>query len=186
MAKNNSGAVSVGKPKAEGAVWVAPIGTTLPTNATAALDEAFTCLGYVSEDGLKNGVQSDSEAFKAWGGQTVLTATKEYAETFTFALLQNDEDAMKFIYGDSNVTGSISAGTLKVAHNAKPRGRFALVAEVLLTGGHVKRIVVAEAEITEQSDIEYKHDQLITYEVTVSAYPDETGNTAVEYLGKVA
>ena len=39
--------VSVGKPKVSGAVHWAPLGTSLPTSATAALNAAFVELGYV-------------------------------------------------------------------------------------------------------------------------------------------
>lgn len=46
---NTASYVSTGKPGVAGGVWVAPLGTTLPTDATTALDTTkFTCLGYVS------------------------------------------------------------------------------------------------------------------------------------------
>ena len=46
--------VSAGKPAVGGAVFVAPTGTTLPTDATTALGSAFKALGYCSDDGLTN------------------------------------------------------------------------------------------------------------------------------------
>ena len=42
--------VTTGKPKTGGAVFRAPLGTALPTDAKTALDEAFKNLGYCSED----------------------------------------------------------------------------------------------------------------------------------------
>ena len=45
--------VTAAKPKIGGAVYSAPLGTTLPKDATTALDKAFKALGYISEDGLK-------------------------------------------------------------------------------------------------------------------------------------
>lgn len=185
MAKNNASAVSVGKPKAEGAVFIAPAGTAAPTDAVTALAPTFKCLGYVSEDGLTNAVKAESESFVAWGGDVVLSAPKGYEESFEFALLQNDEEVFKFIYGENNVSGTIAENNLKILHNAKPGGRFVMVFEVLLTGGYVKRIVLPVAEITERSDVEYKHDSLIEYKIKVSTYPDENGNNVTEYIGKV-
>ena len=61
------------KPKTTGAIWVAPVGSTLPTDATTALDAAFKCLGYASEDGVTNANSPDTDTVKAWGGDTVLT-----------------------------------------------------------------------------------------------------------------
>ena len=46
----NTQNVTYGKPKVGGAVHVAPLETTLPTDATTALDAAFKSLGYISED----------------------------------------------------------------------------------------------------------------------------------------
>ena len=42
--------VSAAKPKVGGAVWRAPLGTPLPTDAKSALNEAFESLGYISSE----------------------------------------------------------------------------------------------------------------------------------------
>lgn len=56
----DSSKVSFGKPKATGAVFIAPAGTGLPTDATTPLTEAFKNLGYVSEDGLVESIETDT------------------------------------------------------------------------------------------------------------------------------
>ena len=44
--------IAAPSPKVTGGVLVAPLGTTLPTDATTALDPAFITLGRVSVDGV--------------------------------------------------------------------------------------------------------------------------------------
>ena len=48
--------VTVSKPKVGGAVWRAPLGTTLPTDATTALDKAFKSLPSEHNPHEMNGV----------------------------------------------------------------------------------------------------------------------------------
>ena len=79
--------VSAGKPKVAGAVYRAPLGTTLPTDATTALPTAFVDMGYISEDGVTNSNSPETEKIRAWGGQTVLIVSTEKPDTFAITFL---------------------------------------------------------------------------------------------------
>ena len=46
--KNNASNVTAAKPKIGGAIYMAPTGTELPTDAETALNAAFVNLGFVS------------------------------------------------------------------------------------------------------------------------------------------
>ncbi len=72
--------VAAGKPKVGGAIFRAPLGTTLPTNATGTLDAEFKELGYASEDGVTNANSAESDTIQAWGGDAVLTVQTSKSE----------------------------------------------------------------------------------------------------------
>ncbi len=181
---NDSTKVSFGKPKSTGAVFVAPAGTTVPTNATTALNVAFKSMGYVSEDGLVNSVSTDTEQVNAWGGDLVLVGQTNYMETFTVNLLETNAEALKVYYGDSNVT--VSGSDITVTANSTMLPTVVVVFELVLTGGRIKRIVVPSAQLVDRSgDITYTDGDAITYPVMFQAYPDASGNSHTEYIAVV-
>ena len=171
--------VSTGKPKIGGAIYRAPFGTTLPTDATTALDAAFKNLGYVSEDGLVNSNTAETESIKAWGGDIVADLQTEKPDTFTATFIEAmNEDVLKATYGDDNVSGTLATG-MTIKANSKVLPVASWVVDMIL-GEHLKRIVIARGQVTEVGDIEYKDDTVIGYPLTISAYPGGWANTSDE------
>lgn len=179
---NDADNVSFGKPKATGAVYVAPAGTILPTTAWEALDAAFEGMGYVSEDGLVNSVESDTEEVNAWGGDLVLVGQTTFKEMFTVNLIETNEEALKVYYGEDNVTVE-GDGSITVRQTSEMLPNVVVVFELVLTGGRIKRIVVPNAQIADRSgEITYVDGEAITYPAMFVAYPDANGQTHTEYI----
>lgn len=173
--------VTAGKPAAGGAIYRAPLGTTLPTDATTALDAAFVSLGFCSDDGLTNSNSPESDNVKAWGGKNVLALQTDKPDTFQFKLIEVlNPNVLKAIYGDDNVTGTLSTG-ITVKANADEPEEACWVVEMVMRDGAVTRKVLPDAKVTELGDIVYKDDEVTGYEVTLLAMPDATGQTHYEY-----
>lgn len=189
MAEQNSALVTAAKPQKGGAFFAAPLNTPIPADATTELSTAFVKLGYLSEDGFENPIETESSDLKAFGGDVVLTQQTGYKETFKTKLLQSlDPDVLREVFGQENVTQAGGADTpITVRHNSKILPRRVLVFEVLLTGGLVKRIVIPEGQLTERGSTVYKDGEAVGYEVTFAAYPSVKidGDCAREYIAKV-
>lgn len=171
---NDKSNITIGLPKPGGAIYWAPAGTTLPSDATTALGAPFLNLGYVTEDGLTASLAEDGDDIKVWGPETVGRSHTGYARTYTFNLLETSKvDALKFVYGDGNV--SESGGAITIDETGEPLPRGVLVCETLQnnssTTPRYKRQILPDAQFTDRSgDNVYNNSDPVNYPVTVTAY----------------
>lgn len=178
---NNEAYVTAGKPRIAGAVYRAPAGTTLPTDAKTTLTSAFKCLGFVSEDGVSNPLNLTVDGIKEWGGAVVLNTVSEMKDQFKFKLIEflNDE-GKKWVYGDDNVTGTLGT-KLEVKVGDINAESCVLVIDIILKGDYLHRIVVPYAYIAGLGDIVYKANEVVGYDITVTGIKDSAGYSHYEY-----
>lgn len=182
--------VTTGKPNPAGAMWWAPLGTTLPTDATTALDNAFLPLGYVSSDGLTNADNITTETIRAWGGDVVDNPQTEHTDTMKAKFIEIlNLNVLKMVYGPDNVSGTLATGiTLRSNNNERPAGVF--VCDMALRDGAKKRIVAPNAKLSNLADISYKDNDAVGYDATLACRSGGFGgndpDTHKEYIKRAA
>lgn len=170
---------SAAKPQVGGGIWFAPSGSTLPTDASTALNSAFESLGYVSEDGVSRNISRDTNVVHAWGGDPVAVLTKGKTETFKFKLIEpSNTDVLGLTFGEAS--GALETG-ITVKSKADISTPHAYVISTILADNVHQRIAIPEGVITDIGEITYKDDDVIGFELTITAIADSNGNTAYEY-----
>lgn len=173
--------VTTGKPKTGGAIFHGALGTTLPTDAKTALNAAFKGLGYVSEDGVSFSEEIESETIKAWGGDIVLTPQTGKTFTYSMTLIEAlNSEVQKLVHGESNVSGTLSTG-MTVKGNTTELPSECYVIEQIMRGDVIKRTVIPNGKITSLGEVAYKDSEAVGYEITITASPDENGNSYYDY-----
>ncbi len=179
MADMNANEVTVGAAAATGAIFVAPKGTTLPTDASTALANTFTLLGFTSDAGVQISESSSSNNIVAWEGRTeVYNVRTEYTESVSFTPIQCNADVAKLMWGDDAVTSS--AGALTVKHHGKTLEPVVIVIETTPREGIVKRYC-GTFQLTERGQQTMDGTQVDGRQLTFNSVPDAEGYTMYEY-----
>lgn len=173
----------VGAPDIDGGVYSnAPLGTTLPTSATEALDPAFVDHGAVGEDGFNVNPARESSTEKMFGGDDWIDLQTGYTETATLTLLEEDNDAVvNSVFGDENVTTTEATSSdgkqTTIYHTSK---RLPIKSHVLkaVSGEKKKLYVIERGRISTVEKTADVHSASTKYTITVTCFK---GSEAVNY-----
>lgn len=171
-----------------GYIWVAPAGTTVPTDATSDLVSAFMGLGYISEDGLTEPASLEAgDDIIAAGGDTVATGDPTFSKTWTGTCIEAlNENLLKVAYGSDNVTvkaaSTTAAGSITINEKSRELTHYVIVVDELLKDKRRRRSVMADATFLITGDITHSHSSLMNYEFTITAYPTDTAPAQTVYI----
>ncbi len=191
--ENNKDNITIGLPKPGGAVYWAPLGTDLPTNAKDSLSDAFVNLGYVTSDGLTISDAEETNEIEAWGPETVMTSQSSYGVNATFNLLETSRvTVLQFVYGKDNVKVN-EDGSLRWRNTGSQLPRGVLVVDTLQNNGgeqpRIHRHILGDCQFVDRSgDRTYNNTDAVSYPINMKAFKfkdpeDETTMTYdIEYL----
>lgn len=185
MATMDATKVGVGAAKATGAIWVAPNGTTLPTDATTTLSGTYTLLGFTSDAGVQISESVSTDKITAWEGRTtVYEPQTEYTESVSFMPIQCNGDVAKLTWGSDWVTVDGTTGAIHAKHHGGTLDPVAIVIETTPRTGIVKRYCMT-AQLTERGEATLDGTQVDGRNLTFNAVPDSNGVTMHEYTAFV-
>lgn len=186
MATMDTAQVTVGAAKATGAIFVAPKGTALPTDATTALAQAFTLLGFTSDAGVQISESSSSESITAWEGRVrVYDVRTEYTESVSFTPIQCNADVAKLTWGADHVTVAEQTGAITAQHHGETLEPVVIAIETTPRDGIVKRYC-GTFQLNERGEVTLDGTQVDGRSLTFNALADENGVTMYEYTAFTA
>ena len=163
-----------------GAVFVAAVGTTAPTDAATALGGSWTDGGYVDENGISITVNRSTTPIRDWSKAAVRNILSEFGGSIAVNFLQVDEFSAKRVFGSSNV--SVTAATTTAGELIK----VSIGAELppveawcfnMKDGDARIRVYIPNGQITDVTEMAYKPDQGHVIGGTLQCYDDGTGHS---------
>lgn len=177
---NNTDNVSSAKGVKGGYIFSAPVGTELPTDIKTDLDPAFKALGFISEDGYVETIESDSEDIVDMNGDLMDSPKTSRVESAQFTLAEIKAETLRVQYGEDNVTDA--DGIIAVKHNGDSDTTRSYVLELLLKNGRRWRKVVPKGQSSELDDLTIAVGELCARALTMKYLTDEQGNTCYDYF----
>lgn len=177
MALGDTKNVLAGIPDVSGGLWVKDLNdgdnSLGPTDNPG--DEGWVHVGFISEDGVTEANERDTEKVKAWGGDTIRVLQNDHTQTFSFSFFElGNPEVLKLIYGDDNVHVSDS-GEVDIDQNSKVLPHKKFLIEVL-DGNNKIRKYIPDGQIIETGELQMTHSAVMSVEVTVEAFADDFGN----------
>ncbi len=189
MALPSSKFIGAGTPNiaVTGGVLVGPLGTPLPTTASATPDNALKALGYVSEDGLESQGERSVETIKDWNADIIAQLQTEHSVRFGLTLYAVwDRDVLREVFGEDNVDvtaeATPSTGTLITVRETGSVLPYRSWIFDMRNDQKKLRIVLPNAKISEVTEKKFVSNELAGFTITVEAFKDDNGVKAYRYL----
>lgn len=160
----------------DGAVYLAPYGTTLPTALNEALNSSFGDLGYLTDDGWTLTLQREMMEISAWQARgPVIVRPKSRIYRVNFMALEND-DLTVLAWNDGGTYASSGTGerVYTPPDNASYE-EWSVVIDVT-DNTYEQRYVLDHCIVTENDGITYKKDDPTKFGMTLTVLGGEDGS----------
>lgn len=177
----NADNIQIVRPVVNGAAWCAGSSATLPTTASEALT-GFSTLGWLTEDGISMSINKETTDIHGFGGDVAVSIQTSHDVEFTFRPMEWNETVAKEMFGSANVTAN--AATVKVTGDTPEQKKY--VFDLRGRNNQLIRVVVPNCQITSLGEFPFKHNEPMSAEFTLKAFPDASGVKAYIYTATAA
>lgn len=166
----------------DGAAWTTDFGLAAPaaptTPATTPANTWEPC-GAVSEDGLTAGFAEEQQDIRVWGVLAAFrTITTSSIRTFQLTFVETQRDIVASIWYRKAIADLARVSNVRtIADSSTPTPDRRAWLFRSIDGNTVMQYYVPVGEVTNRADVTHNSTNAAAYQVTITAYPDELGNT---------
>lgn len=174
--------VGKGSSNAGGYAFRAPIGTTLPTSASATLGEAFEEIGLISSDGVVFSRSENVNTYRDWADRVICSESSERTETAKVTYVETSPKVLEEYNGNATGTADEFYSDRDGDHTA-----YVYVFDAVIGDNMIKRTVCPNGMVTSVDDLTMAPGNLVGYPCNYTYSYDKTaGFTVREYYAAVA
>jgi hypothetical protein len=163
-------------------VYIAPVGTAVPTTAIATLNSAFVGLGYITTDGATLTVTPEIQDTMAWQSQQAVRRdllSQEVVANFT--LMQFNEDTLPFAFGGGSVT-LVSSGHYKYELPTSGSLNEKCMIIEAIDGSVHQRVILPRGNVSDAVETKFAKDAESQLPITFKALQPADGSTSMQWL----
>jgi hypothetical protein len=153
-------------------VYVAPLGTTAPTDVTTALPAAFVALGLLSVDSPTLTSDNDETDYFAHGGVYIRTIRSKFKNHVKVVPLEDNKTVWALRNPGSTVSTTTGL-TTRVYKTPVPAPQ--MMVWHLTDGTVTARRIFTKVDLASVGDMAFTDNDILAPEMTFNVYTDSTG-----------
>lgn len=136
------------------------------------VEGAWTCMGFITEDGVNFATDIETSDFNDMNGDTMDTSQNTYGESFSCAFAETKASTFQSIYGEDAVTDE--NGVVTVHHKGEEPGYYSYAFLFLLKNGRKWVRYAEKCKRTEIDETGVSSSDVLAWSATYKAYKGDT------------
>lgn len=166
------------------AVWIAPVGTTLPTDSTSALASGFVNLGYLDDaKGAELTQDLKTKEVSAWQTlENVRIINTSLVRSVSFTSIESNVKTVALAWGGATITAGTGGVYTLTIPDASATAEYVFVID-WTDGATSQRIIIKRGVFKSLPKVKFSRTDAISYGFEVTALAPADGSKAIAVYG---